>query len=322
MRKRLVALLSLSLFAGIPAAIAQSYPTKAVRVVVTWAAGGTTDVAARIIAQKVSESWPHQMVVENRPGAGGTIGAGAVAKAAPDGYTLILGSSTELVVSPHVYRNVGYNTVKDFVPIAYAGAQPVVLTVNPQLPVKSVSDLIAHAKSRPGTLNSATAGNGSTLHLAHALFESLTGVKLLHVPYGGSPQSAMATVQGEAQVHFGSLTTVLELVRGGKLRGLAVTGARRASVLPDLPTLQESGLSTYDLIIWNALFAPQGTPADVLTRLQNDVNRVMTEKDVLEAFARLSMDYAPMSRAELGKMVTGDWAKFGKIVAAAGMKVD
>ena len=300
----------------------QAYPTKPVRVVVTWAAGGTTDVAARIIAQRVSESWPHQMVVENRPGAGGTIGAASAAKSPPDGYALILGSSTEMVVSPHVYKNVGYNTVKDFVPIAYAGAQPMVLTVNPQLPVKSVPELIAYAKSRPATLNSATAGNGSTLHLAHALFESMTGVKLVHVPYSGSPQSAMATVAGESQVHFGSLTAVLELVRGGKLRGLAVTGSKRVSVLPDLPALREVGLPTYDIIIWNALFAPQGTPADVIDRLQTEVNRVMTEKEVLDAFARLSMDYAPMSRAELANMVSSDWTKLGKIVAAAGMKVD
>ena len=300
----------------------QSYPTKPVRVIVTWAAGGTTDVAARIIAQKVSESWPHQMVVENRPGAGGTIGGAIAAKAPADGYTLVLGSSTELAVSPHVYKNVGYNTVKDFVPIAYAGAQPMVLTVNPQLPVKSVPDLVSYAKSRPGTLNSATAGNGSTLHLAHALFESVAGVKLSHVPYGGSPQSALATVQGEAQVHFGSLTAVLELVRGGKLRGLAVTGSKRVSVLPDLPTMIEAGVPNYDLIIWNALFAPQGTPADVVTRLQNDVNKAMTDKDVLEAFARLSMDYAPMSRAALQTMVNTDWTKLGKIVAGAGMKVD
>jgi tripartite-type tricarboxylate transporter receptor subunit TctC len=304
------------------AAFSQAYPTKPIRVVVTWAAGGTTDVAARIIAKKVSESWPQQMVVENRPGAGGTIGAASAAKSAPDGYSLILGSSTEMVVSPHVYKNVGYNTVKDFVPIAYAGAQPMVLTVNPQLPVKSVPELIAYAKSRPATLNSATAGNGSTLHLAHALFESVTGVKLVHVPYSGSPQAAMATVSGESQVHFGSLTAVLELVRGGKLRGLAVTGSKRVSVLPDLPTLQEAGLPTYDIIIWNALFAPQGTPADVIERLQTEVNRVMTEKEVLDAFARLSMDYAPMSRPELANMVNSDWTKLGKIVAAAGMKVD
>jgi tripartite-type tricarboxylate transporter receptor subunit TctC len=291
-------------------------------VVVTWAAGGTTDVAARIIAKKVSEGWPQQMVVENRPGAGGTIGAASAAKSPPDGYSLILGSSTEMAVSPHVYKNVGYNTVKDFVPIAYAGAQPMVLTVNPQLPVKSVPELIAYAKSRPATLNSATAGNGSTLHLAHALFETVTGVKLLHVPYSGSPQAAMATVSGESQVHFGSLTAVLELVRGGKLRGLAVTGSKRASVLPDLPTLQEAGLPTYDIIIWNALFAPQGTPTDVIERLQTEVNRVMTDKEVLDAFARLSMDYAPMSRPELANMVNADWTKLGKIVAAAGMKVD
>jgi tripartite-type tricarboxylate transporter receptor subunit TctC len=319
--RRLMGFVFLSTLAW-AAAFAQTYPAKPVRLIVAWAAGGTTDVAARIVAQKVSEGWPHQMVVENRPGAGGTIGAGVAAKASADGYTLLLGSSTEMVVSPHVYKNVSYSTVKDLVPVAYAGAQPMVLVVNPQVPAKSVRELIAYAKTRPNTLNSASAGNGSTLHLGQVLFESLTGVKFVHVPYAGSPQAAMGTVSGDAQVHFGSLSAVQELVRTGKLRGLATTGARRAGSMADLPTLVEAGVPGYDLIIWNALFAPQGTPPEIINRVHTDVNRALAGKEAQDAFAKLSMDYSPMSGNDLSAMVSTDWSRLGKIVQSAGLKVD
>ena len=304
------------------AAPAQSYPTKPVRIIVTWAAGGTTDVAARFVAQRLSEIWPHQAIVENRPGAGGTIGGAVAAKAAPDGYTLVLGSSTEMVVSPHVYKNAVYNTQRDFVPVANVGSQPLVLVVNPNLPAKSVQELIGVAKARPGALYHSSAGNGSTLHLAQALFENATGVKMVHVPYAGAPQAAMAAVSGDAQVHFASLTAVLDLVRGGKLRGLATTGAKRAPSLPDLPTMIEAGVAGYDLIIWNFLFAPQGTPTDILNKLNADVIKVMQTKEMADALNRLSMDYVPMTRAQLSSMVSTEWERMGKVVNAAGMRVD
>jgi tripartite-type tricarboxylate transporter receptor subunit TctC len=187
----------LSTIAVAAAAHAQTYPAKPVRIIVTWAAGGTTDVAARFVAQRLSEVWPHQAIVENRPGAGGTIGGGAAAKAAPDGYTLVLGSSTEMVISPQVYKTAQYNTQRDFIPVANVGSQPLVLVVNPNLPAKSVQELINVAKSKPGGLNHASAGNGSTLHLAQAVFENMIGTKLVHVPYAGSPQAAAAAVSGD-----------------------------------------------------------------------------------------------------------------------------
>lgn len=227
-----------------------------------------------------------------------------------------------MVVSPHVYKNAAYNTLRDFVPVAYAGAQPLVLVVNPKLPAKSVAELVALAKSRPGELNGASAGSGSTLHLGQVLFENATGVKFTHVPYSGAPQAALAVVSGDAHVHFGSLAAVLELVRSGKLRGLAVTGPTRITALPDLPTLSAAGVPNYELIIWNALFVPKGTSPDVITKLQSEVDRAMDTKEVRESFGRLSMDYARMTRSQLDALVVSEWTRMGKVVADAGVKID
>lgn len=307
---------------AISCAHAQTYPAKPVRVIVTWAAGGTTDVAARFVAQRLSEIWPQQVIVENRPGAGGTIGGALAAKSTPDGYTLVVGSSTEMVVSPHVYKNAAYNTQRDFLPIANVGSQPLVLVVNEQVAAKSVQELIAVAKAQPGKLHHSSAGNGSTLHLAQILFENATGVKLVHVPYGGSPQAVMAVLSGDAQAHFASLTAVLDFVRSGKVRGLATTGAKRAPSLPNLPTMIEAGVPNYELIIWNFMFAPQGTPVAILDKVHADVGRVMETKEMKEALSKLSMDYTPMTRVELSSMVAAEWERMGKIVSAAGMRID
>jgi len=316
------------ILASIPIAQAQSdpsaqrYPSKPVRMIVPWAAGGTSDVAARVVAQKLSEGWLNQVFVENRGGAGGTIGTAAAAKSSPDGYTLLMGSSTEMVVSPHVYRNAAYITTRDFVPIAYVAAQPLVLVVHPSVPAKSVQELIALAKSRPGSLNCASVGSGSTNHLAQVLFENAAQVQFTHVPYTGSPQAATGTVAGETQVHFGSLTAVVELVRSGKLRGLAVTSAKRSPALPDLPTVAEAGVSNYEIVIWNALFAPQGTPPEIVSRLHAEMGRVLEAPDVREAFARLGMEVSPSTREQLGALVASEWTRMGKVVAASGAKID
>jgi tripartite-type tricarboxylate transporter receptor subunit TctC len=301
---------------------AQRYPTKPVRMIVPWAAGGTSDVAARVVAQKLSELWATQAIVENRPGAGGTIGTATAAKSSPDGYTLIMGSSTEMVISPHVYRNAAYNTVKDFIPIAYVAAQPLVLVVNPNLPVKSVQELIALAKSRPGSLNCASVGSGSTNHLAQVLFENAAGVSFVHVPYTGSPQAATGTMTGDTQLHFGSLTAVVELVKTGKLRGLAVTGAKRTSALPDLPTVGEAGVPNYEIVIWNALFAPQGTPTEIVSKLHTDMNRILEAPDLRDAFFKLGMEIAPRTQEQVGALVGSEWTRMAKVVAASGAKID
>lgn len=300
----------------------QRYPTKPVRMIVPWAAGGTSDVAARVVAQKLSEVWANQAIVENRPGAGGTIGTAMAAKSTPDGYTLIMGSSTEMVISPHVYRNAAYNTVKDFIPVAYVAAQPLVLVVNPNLPAKSVQELIALAKSRPGSLNCASVGSGSTNHLAQVLFENAAGVSFVHIPYTGSPQAATGTVTGDTQVHFGSLTAVIELVRAGKLRALAMTGAKRSAALPDLPTVAEADVPNYEIVIWNVLFAPHGTPPEIISKLHADMGRVLEAADVRDAFFKLGMEIAPTTREQVGALVASEWTRMAKVVAASGAKID
>jgi tripartite-type tricarboxylate transporter receptor subunit TctC len=233
-----------------------------------------------------------------------------------------MGSSTELVVSPHVYRNVAYHTLNDFVPIAYVAAQPLVLTVTPQLAVNSVADLIALARTRPGSLNCASSGTGSTLHLAQVLFENAAQVKLFHIPYSGSPQAAASTVTGETQVHFGSLTAVIELVRNGNLRALAVTGLKRSSILPDLPTVAEAGVPEFEILIWNALLGPRGIAPEIVSKLNSEMDQLLEAPDIRAAFVRLSMDISPMSREQLGAMVAAEWARMEKVVAASGAKID
>jgi tripartite-type tricarboxylate transporter receptor subunit TctC len=318
----LIALAAISIAQAQTTPSAQPYPSRPVRMIVPWAAGGTSDVAARIVAQKLSTHWSTQVFVENRPGAGGTIGTAVAAKSSPDGYSLLMGSSTELVVSPHVYRNVAYHTLNDFVPIAYVAAQPLVLTVTPQLAVNSVADLIALARTRPGSLNCASSGTGSTLHLAQVLFENAAQVKLFHIPYSGSPQAAASTVTGETQVHFGSLTAVIELVRNGNLRALAVTGLKRSSILPDLPTVAEAGVPEFEILIWNALLGPRGIAPEIVSKLNSEMDQLLEAPDIRAAFVRLSMDISPMSREQLGAMVAAEWARMEKVVAASGAKID
>jgi tripartite-type tricarboxylate transporter receptor subunit TctC len=303
-------------------ASAQTYPSKPVRMIVPWTPGGTSDVAARIVAQKLTVSWATQVFVENRAGAGGTIGTAFAAKMPPDGYSLLMGSSTELVVSPHVYKNVAYNTLNDFVPIAYVAAQPLVLAVTPQLPVNSVQELVALAKARPGSLNCSSSGKGSTLHLAQLLFESAAQVKFFHIPYSGSPQAAASTVTGETQVHFGSLTVVLELVRNGNLRGPAVTGLQRSFALPDLPTVAEAGVPEFEIVIWNALLGPRDVSPDIVNKLNGEMDRLLETADIRDAFSRLSMNISPMNRQQLSSMIAKEWTRMENVIAASGATFD
>jgi tripartite-type tricarboxylate transporter receptor subunit TctC len=298
------------------------YPSRPVRVMVAFAAGGAGDTSARIVAQKLSERLGQQFVVENRTGAGGTIGAAAAAKSNPDGFTLLMGSSTEMTVSPHIYKSVAYDTIRDFAPISHVASQPLILVVNPGVAAKSVQELIALAKSRPGELNGASAGIGSTLHLAQVLFENAAQVKFTHIPFNGSPQAAQATLSGETQLNFGTVPATIELVRAGKLRGLAVTGATRMNAIPDLPTVAESGLPGYEMLIWTALFAPRGTPSEIVSRLNTEVIRILAMPDVREAFAKLGTDVSSSTPEQLAAYVAAEWARMGKIVAGSGAKIE
>jgi tripartite-type tricarboxylate transporter receptor subunit TctC len=319
-------LLAIAALAMIPTVHAQTsaqpYPTRPVRIIVPWTAGGASDTSARIVAEKLSERMGQQFVVENRGGAGGIIGAAALAKSNPDGYSLLLGSSTELVISPHIYKSVGYDTNRDFASISHVASQPLMLVAHPSVPAKSVQDLLALAKSRPGELNCASAGNGSTLHLAQVLFENAAQVKLQHIPFNGSGQAAAATLSGDTQISFNTVPTVIELVRSGKLRGLAVTGTKRMGAMPDLPTVAESGVPGYEMLIWTALLAPRGTPAEIVGRLNAEVASVLATPDVREAFAKLGIDVSSSTPEELASYVAAEWTKTGKIVAASGAKIE
>ena len=301
---------------------AQTYPTKSIRMIVPFPAGGASDTSARIVAQKLAERFSQQVLVENRPGAGGTIGAGAAAKSGPDGYTLLMGSSTEIVTSPHLYRAVPYDSVRDFAPISHVASQPLILVVHPSVPARSVKELIALGKSRPDQLNAASSGNGSTLHLAQVLFENSARVKFVHVPYAGSPQAAVATLSGEAAINFGTVPAVLEHVRSGRLRGLAVTSSTRRAAMGNMPTVAEAGVPGYEMLIWNALFAPRDTRSEIITRLNTEVARVLEAPDVREAFSRLGGNVSSSSPEQLRAYVETEWAKMAKVVAASGAKID
>lgn len=301
---------------------AQSYPSKPVRLIVPFGAGGVSDVSARIVAQRLSERWAQQVVVENRPGAGGTIGTALAAKAAPDGYTLLFGSSTEMVENPHLYRNLSYDTVRDFAPISHVASSPLILVVHPSVAASSVPELIALAKARPNQLNVASSGNGSTLHLAQVLFENAAQVQMVHVPYTASPQAALGTVAGDTQVNFGTVPAVLEHVRSGRLRGLAVTSSKRSSVVPDLPTISEAAIPDYEILIWTALFAPRGTPNEIIARVHADVAAVLQVPQVREAFARLGAEVSSSTPEQLSAYVASNLAKMAKVVAASGVKIE
>jgi tripartite-type tricarboxylate transporter receptor subunit TctC len=290
--------------------------------IVPFPAGGASDTSARIVAQKLSTSLNQQVVVENRGGAGGTIGAGLAAKASGDGHSLLMGSSTELVISPHLYRKAGYDTLRDFAPISHVASQPLILVVHPAVPAKSVADLITLGKTRPKEFNAASSGNGSTLHLAQILFENATGAKFVHVPFAGSPQAAVGTLSGETQLTFGTMPTVVEHVRSGRLRGLGITSLKRAPSLPDLPTVSESGVSGYEMLIWNALLAPRGTPREIIVVLHAETQKALEAPDVREAFARLSAEVSGSTPEQLRVYVTSEWTKMAKVVAASGVKVD
>ncbi len=318
-------LLAVALAAGVQSAHAQApqkYPAKPVRMIVPWTAGGTSDSSARIVAQKLAENWSQQVIVDNRGGAGGTIGTAAAAKSAPDGYTLLMGSSTEMVVSPHLYSSITYDTRRDFAPVSYVASQPLILVAHPSVPATSVQELIAIAKARPAQLNSASAGNGSTLHLALVVFENATGTKFVHVPFKGSSEAATATLSGDTQINFGALPSVIELVRSGKLRGLAVTSAKRSPAVPDLPTVAESGVPNYEIAIWNALFVPRGVPPEVIARLNADMVKALDATEVRDAFARLGSEVATSTPDQLGALVGSEWTRMGGIVAASGAKID
>ncbi|HET7527835.1 MAG TPA: tripartite tricarboxylate transporter substrate binding protein, partial [Burkholderiaceae bacterium] len=295
------------------AASAQDYPSRPVRIIVPFTAGSATDILARTVGQKLNEMWSQPVVVDNRGGAGGTIGAAVVAKSPPDGYTLMVHSAGQ-AVNAFIYPNLPYDTLKDFVQVAPLGGQPNVLVVAPSTGYKTVADLIADAKRRPGVLNFGSAGIGSGTHINAEKFKLAAGIDVVHVPYKGTPEALTDTMSGRITYFFSPISAALPQVREGKLVALAVSSAKRASTLPNVPTVAESGLPGFDYNLWVGMFAPAGTPADVIDKLNRDVNRVLREPEVRERLASLGAEPMSMSSAEFDRFLRLEMDDAAKVV--------
>jgi tripartite-type tricarboxylate transporter receptor subunit TctC len=297
-----------------------NYPDRPIKIVVGFAAGGGTDVAARIVAQKLSEGLGQSVVVENRPGASGLIGADAVAKSAPDGYTLMMGTQTTLAVAPILYPKNAIDPARDFVGIGLSGISPLVLTVNPSLPVKSVSELIALARQKPGTINFGSGGIGTTPHMAGELFAYTAGIKMVHVAYRGEAPALNDLIGGQLQVMFPNLSACIGNVRAGTLRALAVTSKAHSVSAPDIPTIAESGIPDFEAATWFGLVAPAGTPRDILVKLNGIVKRMGSEAGVQKRFVELGMMTSSSSPEELDAYIKSETAKWAKVIKDAGIK--
>ena len=307
---------------GMAQALAQSpYPNKSVRLVVPFAPGGFTDVVARILGQKLSAAMGQQFVIENKAGAGSTIGTAEVAKAAPDGYTLVMISTTH-TISPWVYKSLPYDPIKSFVPITKLVDSAYVLLVNPKLPANTVKELIALAKAQPDTLHYASSGNGSSQHLMGGLFESLAGVKMKHVPYRGSSGAATDLIAGVVETSFAGVPNALAQVPQGRLRALAVTTARRIPQLPDVPTMQEAGVPGYEASVWLALLAPANTPRDIVNRLNSEISKLMAQADTQTALFDAGVRVAPSTPEALQTYMASEIDRWGKVVKSAGVQME
>ena len=322
MRAIVALVAALALFVGHARGADTGYPNKPVRLVVPFPPGGTTDVMGRLIGQQLSARLGHQFVIDNRPGAGGGIGADIVAKAPADGYTLLLGAVATHSINPSLYAKLPYDAVKDFAPISLLATLQNVLVVNPSLPVRSVQELVALAKAKPGTLTFASGGNGTTHHLAGELFKRMAGVDMTHVPYKGNAPAIADVLGGQVSMMFDNINNSLPHIKAGKLRALAVTGTARAPVLPSLPTLAELGFTGFNITSWFALFAPAGTPQPILQRLNTEVNRVLHEKQVRELLAAESIEAQGNTPEQFRAFLQAEAVRWAKLVKESGAHID
>jgi tripartite-type tricarboxylate transporter receptor subunit TctC len=320
-KKNLAAILVLMFSLGNGSA--QDYPSKPIRMVVGFPPGGGTDVVARILAPRMSELLGQPVVIDNRPGATGTVAAGQVAKAPPDGYTLMMGHVSVNAIAPSLFSNLSYDVIRDFSPIAIAAAVPHLVSVHPSLQVSSLKELVSYLKSQPGKLTFPSAGNGSMPHLAGEIFKSLAGVQVLHVPYKGSGQSMQDLLGGQHLVAFDTMPASSPHVRSGKLRALAVSSAARVPGLPEVPSAGEAGLPAYQVTTWYGVFAPAGTPPAIVRRLHADTVRAMQTPDTKAKLEGIGAD-GTVSRSpeEFAALVRTDTARYAKIVKDIGLKMD
>jgi tripartite-type tricarboxylate transporter receptor subunit TctC len=298
-----------------------AYPNKPIRLIVPSGAGGITDILARIIGQKLTEAWGQQVLVDNRVGASGTIGSDMVAKASPDGYTLLMVYPTH-PVNPSLYAKLPYDTINDFAPITMVSAVNLVLVVNPTVPARNLKELIDLAKAKPGALNYGAVGEGSLGHLAAEVFRSMAGIKIVHVPYRGAPQVTTALLGNEVQMFFDVTITAIPQMKAGKVRGLAVTSSKRATALPELPTMAEAGLPGYEVIGWNGILAPAGTPAPVIRKLHAEIVRILNSPEMRARLAADAVEPIGNTPEEFAAVIKADVAKWAKVVKEAGMKAE
>ena len=298
----------------------QPYPTKPIRMIVPFAPGGGVDFTARLVGQKLGAAFNQSVVADNRAGAAGVIGTELAAKALPDGYTLLLGSAGPLAILPGMAERLPYDPLRDFAPVALASTFPFLLVVHPSSPAKSVAELIAYARARPGQLNYASAGNGSTTHLATALFKSMASIDIVHVPYKGAAPAFADLLAGQVQLMAGDLSTLMPQVKAGKLRALAVTGAKRSALAPELPTVAESGVAGYEAIGWFGVLAPAATPRALVARLNAEINAALGTADARERLNALGGDAAGGTPAEFAARMRDDLAKWGRLIKSLGLR--
>ena len=316
------ALFVLITFADIQAAIAQTYPTKPIRIVLGFPPGGATDILSRDFAAKLGEELKQQVLIENKPGAGGTIGADLVAKAPADGYTLTIGTSSNHAIAVSLYKKLPYDPVKDFAPITMLAVSQNVVVVNPDIPAANIRELVAHAKANPGKLNFGSSGNGTISHLTGEMFNTLNATQITHIPYKGSAFVFPDLISGQISMMFDSTISISPLLKSGKIRALAVTGAKRSKIMPELPTVAESGYPGFESTNWFGFFAPVATPKEIIARLHAAAVKVLASAELQERFANQGAEVVANKPDEAAAMLKADIAKWAEVAKRSGAKID
>jgi len=307
---------------AMPVAVAQNYPNRPVRIIAQFTPGTSTDILARVIGQKLTETWGQQVVVDNRPGAGGVVGTEIGAKAAPDGYTLTMAVSSAFGINPSLYAKLPYDAIRDFAPITNIALTPQTLVTNPSFAAKSVKELVALAKGKPGQVNYASLGSGSTSHLTMEMFRSAAGIQLNHIPYKGSPAAHAELFSGQIPIMFDAIPAVLPHVRSGRLRGLGIGAAKRSPFLPDVPTIAESGYPEFEAVGWIGIAAPARTPAPVLDQLNAEVVRIINTPEMKARLATLAFTPVGDTREQFARFIQSEIAKWGRAVRESGAKAE
>jgi tripartite-type tricarboxylate transporter receptor subunit TctC len=320
--KRIAIAIGLALVTFCAASFAQTWPAKPIKWIVPFAPGGTTDILARTIGEKLTGALGQPVIIENKPGAGGGVGADFTAKSPPDGYTIMGGTISTHAINASLYKTLPYDPVKDFVPITMIARVPNMLVINPEIPAKNVAELITLLKANPGKYSFASSGNGTSQHLSGELFKSMAGVDMQHIPYKGSPPALQDVVAGQVAMTFDNITTAWPLAKGGKLRALAVTTAKRSAIAPDIPTLSESGLAGYEVGSWQGVFAPAGTPPAIVARLNTEIVKIINLPEVKEKLIALGAEPVGNSSDEFGATVKTEIVKWADVVKKSGAKVD